>query len=66
MDLVLRMEVDTDLLLTENPASVHRVQQNGLALHGGFRDMTPLAMPKLLEGEEEDECEREIFEEAEA
>ena len=66
MDLILRVEVDTDLLLTESPVDVHGVQQNRLVLPSEFGDLTPLAASKSLEDEEKDEGKREIIEEVEA
>jgi len=66
MDLVVRVEVDTNLLLAESPTSVHGVQQNALVLPNEFGDVSPLATSKPLEDEEEDESEREVLEEAEA
>ena len=66
MDLIFRVEVDTNSLPTEGPVEVHRMQRNGLILPSEFRDMPPLTASKSLQDEEEDESKSDIVEEVEA
>jgi len=66
MDLILWVEVDTDLFLTESPVDAHGVQQNGPVVRSEFGDIPPLATSKSLEDEEKDEGEGEIPKEAKA
>ena len=66
MNLILWVEVDSNLFLTESPVDVHGVQQNRLVLPSEFGDLTPLAASKSLEDEEKEESERDIIEEVEA
>ena len=66
MDFIFWVEIDTNFLLTESPASVHGVQQNRLVLPSEFGDMSPLAGSKSLEDEDKDEDKRDIVEKVEA
>jgi len=66
MHLIIRIEVDTHLLLAESPISVSGVQRNDVVLRSEFGDVSPLAVPKPLEDDEEDERKREILEKTKA
>ena len=66
MNLILWVEVDSDLLLAKSTVDVHGVQQNRLVLPSEFGDMSPLAGSKSLEDEEKDEGKRDIVEKVEA
>jgi len=66
MNLILWMKVDPNLVVAKSPIGIYGVQQNRVVLCGELGNPSPLMTSKSLEGEEQDEQKRELFEEAEA